>query len=151
MPIRCATLPGSPVTKLSRQRTSQPSCNSRSQRCEPRNPAPPVTTARGRRAIADLPLASGRPVRPPANWPTIAARAHQPDGTVLPGAARWTPVRGDVLGAAGRLSPGRQTVPVVAVVGSAAVMGSAAVVRVVGRRLLVLRRRVLDRVGHPAP
>ncbi len=38
MPVRCATLPGSPVTKLSRQSTSQPSCSSRSHRCEPRKP-----------------------------------------------------------------------------------------------------------------
>ena len=32
-----------PVKKLSRQMTSWPSAIKRSQRCEPRNPAPPVT------------------------------------------------------------------------------------------------------------
>src|SRR5208337_4349376 len=35
----------SPVIKLSSAHTSQPSSNNRSHRCDPRNPAPPVTTA----------------------------------------------------------------------------------------------------------
>ena len=34
-----------PVTRLSTQVTCQPSLRSRSQRCDPRKPAPPVTTA----------------------------------------------------------------------------------------------------------
>src|SRR5438105_12344818 len=45
-PWRCATFWATPVTRLSTQRTCQPSSSSRSQRCEPRKPAPPVTTAR---------------------------------------------------------------------------------------------------------
>src|SRR5579883_2300362 len=36
-----------PVMRLSITTTSKPSANSRSHRCEPRNPAPPVTSARG--------------------------------------------------------------------------------------------------------
>src|SRR5258707_15186011 len=51
-------LESTPVTRLSRARTSQPSASSRSQRCDPRNPAPPVTTARmhppGKRRLASL-------------------------------------------------------------------------------------------------
>src|SRR5260370_41665240 len=35
-----------PVMKLSTASTSHPSASSRSQRCDPRKPAPPVTTAR---------------------------------------------------------------------------------------------------------
>src|SRR5258708_5796243 len=35
-----------PVMRLSTQTTSQPSLSRRRQRCDPRNPAPPVTTAR---------------------------------------------------------------------------------------------------------
>src|SRR5882724_10673820 len=35
-----------PVIRLSSARTSQPSASSRSHKCDPRNPAPPVTTAR---------------------------------------------------------------------------------------------------------
>src|SRR6185369_2667232 len=41
-----------PVKKLSRQSTSLPSPRSRSQRCEPMNPAPPVTKIR----IANPPI-----------------------------------------------------------------------------------------------
>src|SRR2546429_1561500 len=43
---KCATLLSTPVTKLSRANTSQPSEINRSHRCDPRKPAPPVTTAR---------------------------------------------------------------------------------------------------------
>src|SRR5690242_21728413 len=39
-----------PVKKLSTQMTSQPSASSRSHRCEPRKPAPPVTSTRLRSA-----------------------------------------------------------------------------------------------------
>src|SRR5258706_2753795 len=39
-------LSSTPVTRLSSARTSHPSAIRRSQRCEPRKPAPPVTTAR---------------------------------------------------------------------------------------------------------
>src|SRR5260370_16275249 len=39
-------LPLAPVMKLSTVSTSHPSASSLSQRCDPRNPAPPVTTAR---------------------------------------------------------------------------------------------------------
>src|SRR6266513_5034535 len=35
-----------PVTRLSTHTTCQPSASSRSLRCDPRKPAPPVTTAR---------------------------------------------------------------------------------------------------------
>ena len=35
-----------PVTRLSMATTSSPRSSSASQRCEPRNPAPPVTTIR---------------------------------------------------------------------------------------------------------
>ena len=38
---------GRPVRKLSTQVTRCPSANSRSHRCDPRKPAPPVTTVRG--------------------------------------------------------------------------------------------------------
>src|SRR5260370_18568172 len=49
-----------PVTRLSSERTSHPSAIRRSQRCEPRKPAPPVTTAR---------------MHPPEIWqPTILSR-----------------------------------------------------------------------------
>src|SRR3954471_15706194 len=44
--IRCSTFSGEPVRKLSRQTTSTPLSRRCSQRWEPRNPAPPVTTAR---------------------------------------------------------------------------------------------------------
>src|SRR5512139_3178194 len=45
-----------PVKKLSRQTTSLPSETNRSQRCEPRKPAPPVTRMRsGAMAYANLP------------------------------------------------------------------------------------------------
>jgi len=37
-----------PVKKLSRQITSWPSFNKRSQRCEPKKPTPPVTSVRVR-------------------------------------------------------------------------------------------------------
>src|SRR5439155_15275195 len=43
-PARCATLSTLPVTRLSMAMTLWPRSNSRSTRCEPRNPAPPVTT-----------------------------------------------------------------------------------------------------------
>ena len=43
---RWAMLESLPVTRLSRQRTSQSFSSSSSQRCEPRKPAPPVITAR---------------------------------------------------------------------------------------------------------
>src|SRR5215469_2134299 len=43
---RCATLRLLPVKKLSTQSTSSPSASRRSQRCEPRKPAPPVTRIR---------------------------------------------------------------------------------------------------------
>src|SRR5947209_15844937 len=42
----CAMFAAVPVTRLSTHTTCQPSASSRSQRCEPRKPAPPVTTAR---------------------------------------------------------------------------------------------------------
>src|SRR5437870_13662726 len=46
-PARCATLSTLPVTRLSMTMTLWPRSNSRSTRCEPRNPAPPVTTEVG--------------------------------------------------------------------------------------------------------
>ena len=45
-PKRCSMLSSEPVMRLSRQTTSSPRSSSASQRCEPRNPAPPVTTMR---------------------------------------------------------------------------------------------------------
>src|SRR5579864_8611498 len=45
-PSRWRTLVAVPVTRLSIARTSQPRSIRQSHRCEPRNPAPPVTTAR---------------------------------------------------------------------------------------------------------
>src|SRR6266852_405679 len=45
-PARWAILARLPLKKLSRQMTSAPSRSSRSHRWEPRNPAPPVTSAR---------------------------------------------------------------------------------------------------------
>src|SRR6056297_3458623 len=50
-PTRCATLSGLPVMKLSMQMTSWPSAMNRSQRCEPRKPAPPVMRVRGIRSV----------------------------------------------------------------------------------------------------
>src|SRR5690349_19305628 len=41
--MRCATFSLLPVKKLSTHRTSWPCSSSRSQRCDPRKPAPPVT------------------------------------------------------------------------------------------------------------
>src|SRR5579859_166624 len=43
--IRWPTLETTTVTRLSSARTSHPSASKRSQRCDPRKPAPPVTTA----------------------------------------------------------------------------------------------------------
>src|SRR5689334_13273486 len=47
--LRCA-----PVKKLSAQRMTAPSASKRSQRCEPRNPAPPVIRTRFSRCIHQL-------------------------------------------------------------------------------------------------
>ena len=111
----CATLAGLPVRKLSRQTTSVPAASSASQRWLPRNPAPPVTTARAgrrtppvpgpvrgwstfccmgpprrRRLLAPLPYAGGVPPR----------RAGQPAGRLPgpwpaePGPAAQEPDRG---------------------------------------------------------
>src|SRR6185437_9619697 len=46
---RCSTLCRVPVKKLSTHSTSHPCASSRSHRCDPRNPAPPVTRTRLRR------------------------------------------------------------------------------------------------------
>src|SRR2546422_513537 len=54
-PARCATLSTLPVTRLSMAMTLWPRSNSRSTRCEPRNPAPPVTTDVGC-CFPDLPF-----------------------------------------------------------------------------------------------
>src|SRR4051794_41508758 len=43
-PRRCAMLASDPVSKLSTQITRCPRASSSSHRCEPRKPAPPVTT-----------------------------------------------------------------------------------------------------------
>src|SRR5262245_11207763 len=43
LPIKCARLSGLPVMKLSIPTTEWPLSSKRSQRCEPRNPAAPVT------------------------------------------------------------------------------------------------------------
>src|ERR1022692_274631 len=45
---RCSTLVREPVKKLSRQTTSCPSLRSRSHRCDPKKPEPPVTSIRRR-------------------------------------------------------------------------------------------------------
>src|SRR4051794_24375201 len=58
--IRCATFSGTPVTKLSRDNTSKPRASSSSQRCEPRKPAPPVTTARLASSVSLI--------LPPCDW-----------------------------------------------------------------------------------
>src|SRR5215469_7974016 len=42
---RWLTFESAPVTRLSRQRTFHPFASSRSHKCEPRKPAPPVMTA----------------------------------------------------------------------------------------------------------
>src|SRR5450631_375014 len=47
LPPRCEMLSTEPVTKLSRPMTLWPRDNSRSVKCEPRNPAAPVTTDAG--------------------------------------------------------------------------------------------------------
>src|SRR5260221_1455673 len=46
-PRRCSTFCSDPVSRLSTQMTRYPSRASESQRCDPRKPAPPVTTAVG--------------------------------------------------------------------------------------------------------
>src|SRR5712692_7981429 len=51
----CAMFLVVPVTRLSTQTTFQPSFSNRSQRCDPRKPAPPVTTAR-KSGTADAPV-----------------------------------------------------------------------------------------------
>src|SRR5438067_1399681 len=52
-----ATLSRAPVKKLSTQMTSWPRSSSRSQRCEPKKPAPPVTSVRLRtRSRIDAPI-----------------------------------------------------------------------------------------------
>ena len=43
----CSMFSSVPVSRLSTQSTRWPSASRRSQRCEPRNPAPPVTTEVG--------------------------------------------------------------------------------------------------------
>src|SRR6185369_5931068 len=43
LPKRCAMFSLLPVNRLSTHSTSCPACSNASQRCEPRNPAPPVT------------------------------------------------------------------------------------------------------------
>src|SRR5579862_3179444 len=45
-PTRCSTLRREPVRKLSTHTTRSPRASKASQRCEPRKPAPPRTTAR---------------------------------------------------------------------------------------------------------
>src|SRR5947199_6757121 len=50
--MRCVRLSLAPVKKLSTQMTSWPLARRRSQRCDPRKPAPPVTKERGLRNIA---------------------------------------------------------------------------------------------------
>src|SRR5690242_655413 len=47
----CAMFSSDPVSRLSTQITRCPSARRRSQRCDPRNPAPPVTTDVGIRTI----------------------------------------------------------------------------------------------------
>ena len=55
---RCAA---SPVTRLSTATTSSPRSSSASQRCEPRNPAPPVTTTRRHQLAADAAVLEAAP------------------------------------------------------------------------------------------
>src|SRR5690606_31297874 len=45
-PKRCSMLSADPVIRLSTATTSSPASSSAWHRCEPRNPAPPVTTTR---------------------------------------------------------------------------------------------------------
>src|SRR5712691_7153748 len=47
LPSRCFKFAGDPVMKLSSVNTRMPLFSSASQRCDPMNPAPPETTARG--------------------------------------------------------------------------------------------------------
>src|SRR5436309_418607 len=47
----CFTFPGEPVMQLSSARTARRRSRSASHRCEPMNPAPPETTARGLGAL----------------------------------------------------------------------------------------------------
>src|SRR6266567_5234065 len=47
LPSRCFRFAGEPVMKLSSVSTRMPRFSSASQRCDPMNPAPPETTARG--------------------------------------------------------------------------------------------------------
>src|SRR4051812_48644616 len=60
LPSRCSTLNFWLVNRLSRQMTSWPWATSRSQMCDPRNPAPPVTRTRlrelamGGRCLSEL-------------------------------------------------------------------------------------------------
>src|SRR4051794_11157352 len=52
-PNRCEMFSILPVSRLSMATTSLPRASSASQRCDPRNPAPPVTTTRVTSAPAD--------------------------------------------------------------------------------------------------
>src|SRR5262249_48105937 len=54
-----------PVKKLSTQRTTAPSASRRPHKCEPRKPAPPVTSTRVSRCICFAPHAN-KPMPPPA-------------------------------------------------------------------------------------
>src|SRR4051812_40024762 len=52
-PNRCEMFSMLPVRRLSMATTSSPRASNASQRCDPRNPAPPVTTTRATSAPAD--------------------------------------------------------------------------------------------------
>src|SRR5712691_2037172 len=76
---RCSILRRVPVKKLSTHSTSTPSASRRSQRCEPRNPEPPVTSTRSaicRRITAVH--GSGCPTSAPPKYQVQARVAYRP-------------------------------------------------------------------------
>src|SRR4051812_28784426 len=111
---RCEMLRSAPVSRLPTQMTRCPRASSSSQRCEPRKPAPPVTTqvAMRRRAfdadVAPALLAHGGPAQ---HVPVAAPQGHARAVEVLeqrlgvpPGGAELVAQSGDrppPLGAAG--------------------------------------------------
>src|ERR1043166_8259850 len=67
LPARCAMLSVLPVMRLSMAMTRWPSARSRSERCEPRKPAPPVTTDTGVEEVEVMHLSASQNLR---GWAT---------------------------------------------------------------------------------
>src|SRR3954469_912668 len=156
--IRCSTFSGEPVRKLSRHTTSTPRSSRCSQRCDPRKPAPPVTTARpivrasrtGLRCDIAAPLPVARLVGSPRTrrstgdtsgpkYPDTATGRRPPEGDRRPGKDPSYP-----LLAGSERGPGGGLVDDRLLVGDAVLRGSG------GLAVVVLDLGVTD-VGHLDP